>query len=61
MNEEKSIFLIITFVFMLTTLLSGCTGNGSLDEAPEVDPKRSLPGLTKKSHRKKKWIGRVRL
>lgn len=34
--KRTSIFLIITFVFMLTTLLSGCTGNDSVEEAPEV-------------------------
>lgn len=34
--RKKSYILIITFVFMLTTLLSGCTGNDSVDKAPEA-------------------------
>lgn len=37
--KKRSIFLIITFVFMLTTLLSGCTGSGGDDpvaKEPEV-------------------------
>lgn len=34
--KKKSIFLIITFVFMLTTLLSGCTGNDSVEKEQEV-------------------------
>lgn len=34
--KRKSIFLIITFVFMLTTILSGCTGNDSVNKEPEI-------------------------